>query len=149
MRVVAMGSRELPLDATDAISKRVQLAVAQGLCGILGLGVCVNLVRLRRRIDKMGRTISGWDVRTEADRSRLHKTAQFHQRIADAMGSDRDRIAAMRPPPLFRFPIVRLFDALVVQAEDVAETAALGASAEFASLVEEELMGRGAAAADG
>lgn len=146
MRVAAMEPQDLPLEAIEANCKRVQLAAARG---ILGLGVCVNLVRLRHRLDKVGRVISGRDVRTEADRSLLRKIAQFHQRIADAMSSDRDRIVAMQPPPLFRFAIVRLLDALVVQAEDVAETAALGASAEFADLVEEELKGRSAAGADG
>ena len=149
MRVAAMEPQDLPLEAIEAICKRVQLAAARGLWGILGLGVCANLVRLRHKIDKMAHTISAMDVRAEADRSLLRKVAQFHQRIADAMSSDRDRIDAMQPPPLFRFAIVRLLDALVVQAEDVAETAALGASTEFADLVEEELKGRSAAGADG
>lgn len=145
MRVAAMEPQDLPLDAIEAICKRVQLATAGG---ILGLGVCVNLVRLRYRLDRMGCAISGRDVRTEADRSLLRYLAQFHQRIADAMSRDRDRIA-MQPRPFFWFVIVRLLDALVVQAEDVAETAALGASAEFADLVKEELKGRSAAGADG
>lgn len=149
MRVAAMGPQDLPLEAIEAICKRVQLAAARGFLGIVGLGVCVNLVHARHKLDKMGRTISAMNVRTAADRSLLHKVAQFHQRIADAMSSDRDRKAAMQPRPFFRFAIVRLLDALVVQAEDVAETAALGASAEFADLVEEELKGRSAAGAVG
>ena len=47
-----------------------------------------------------------------------------------------------------KFIIVRLLDALAVKAEDVAETAALGASVEFAELVKEDL-GRSAAKVDG
>ena len=149
MRVAAVEPQDLTLDAIEAICKRIQLAAARGLLGIVGLGVCVNLVHARHKLGKMGRTISAMDVRTEADRSLLRKIAHLHQRLADAMSRDRDRIAAMQPPPLFRFAIVRLLDALVVQAEDVAETAALGASAEFADLVDEELKGRSAAGADG
>ena len=149
MRVVAVESEDIPLEAIDAICKRVRFAAAQGAIGTLGLGVCANLIRLRYRLDGVKCAISLDDARTEADRTRLRKIARFHQRIADAMSGDRERIAAMQPPLLFRFAIVRLFDALVVQAEDLAETAALGASAEFADLVEKELMGRRAAAADG
>lgn len=38
----------------------------------------------------------------------------------------------------------RLFEDLIVSAEDIAETAALGASAEFANLVKEDLAGHNA-----
>ena len=141
MHVAALESQDLLLEAIDAIYARVQRAVAQGFLGILGLGVCMNLIRLRRRLNKVGRIITVRDVHTDADRRVLRKIAQFHQRIADAMSSHRDWIADKQQPPFFKFAIVHLLDALIVQAEDIAETAALGASVEFANLVEEDLKG--------
>ena len=152
MSVATMESHDLLWETTGARVQlavarvqlavaRVQLAVARGFLGILGLGVCMNLIRLHCRLDKVGRIITVRDVHTDADRRVLRKFAQFHQRIADAMSSHRDWIADKQQPPFFKFAIVHLLDALVVQAEDIAETAALGASVEFANLVEEDLKG--------
>lgn len=131
-----------------AIRERVQRAVPQGSLGILGLGLWVILMRLHAKLDRMGRTVGAMDVRTEEDRRLLGELAQNLQRFADAMGSQSDRAAGMKPFP-FRFVIVRLFDALAVKAEDIAETAALGASVEFANLAKEELKRHSAAQADG
>lgn len=147
MRVATMESQDV--DAIDAICKRVQLAAAQGSVGVLGLGICVNLMRLRRRLDNMERIVAAREVRTEGDRRLLREVAQVHQRFANTMSRDRDQVAGMQPSPFFKFAIIRLFDALVVKAEDVAETAALGASVEFADLVNEDLKGHSAIKADG
>lgn len=65
------------------------------------------------------------------------------------MSRDRDRLASMRPSPAFRFIILPLLDAIVVKAEDVAETAALGASVDFANLVKEDLNRRSVVKTDG
>lgn len=149
MYVAAMESQDLLLEAIDAIFTRVQHAVARGFLGILGLGVCMNLIRLRRRLGKMGRIITAKDVHTDADRRRLRKIAQFHQHIADSMSNARNLLADMKTRPLLQSRMMRLFDNVVVQAEDVAETAALGASMEFANLVKEDLKGRSTAKAGG
>lgn len=151
MRVAAMESQDLLLavEAIDAICKRVQLASARGSAGVLGLGLCVKLVRLRYKLDDMARGISAADVRTDEDRGHLREVARSHQRIADHARSASAMLADLQPRPFLRFALMRLFDTLVVQAEDMAETAALGASAEFADLVVEELKGRNAATAVG
>lgn len=138
MRVATMAVQDLTTDAIDAIRADVQLAAARGSAGILGLGLCAKLMRLRGKLDDMGRLVSAADVRTDEDRMLLGEVAQSHQALADVLSDARDQTAAKQPPP-FRFAIVHLFDALVVQAEDMAETAALSASAEFAALVKEEL----------
>ena len=138
MRVATMAVQDLKTDAIDAIRADVQLAAARGSVGILGLGLCAKLMRLRGKLDDMGRLVSAADVRTDEDRMLLGEIARSHQTLADLLSDARDRIAA-KPPPFFRFAIVHLFDGLVVQAEDMAETAALGASAEFAALVKEDL----------
>ena len=62
---------------------------------------------------------------------------------------ERDQLADSRPHLIFRVAGDRLFGALVVKAEDVAETAALGASMEFANLVTEDLKSHAASRADG
>ena len=139
MRVATMAVQDLKTDAIDAIRADVQLAAARGSVGILGLGLWAKLMRLRGKLDDMGRLVSAADVRTDEDRMLLGEVARSHQTLADVLNDARDRIAAKPPPPLFRFAIVHLFDGLVAQAEDMAETAALGASAEFAALVKEEL----------
>ena len=129
-----------------AIHERVQGAVARGSLGILGLWV--KLVRLHSKLDRVGRTVSAMDVCAEEDRRLLHECARNLQTCADTMSSQSDNMGFMKPFP-FRSVIVRLFDALAVKAEDVAETAALGASVEFANLVKEELKRHSAAKADG
>ena len=141
---------ELPdhsMAAVEAILERVQLAIARGHLGILGLGLCVALLRLSRGLDRMARVVSAADEHTGDYRAFLRDVAGGHQRIADRMSRDRDRLASVRPSPALRFIIVRLLDALVVKAENIAETAAFGASVEFANLVKEDLKSRGAAAA--
>ena len=147
MPVATMELPDHTMAAVEAILERVQLAIARGHLGILGLGLCVALLRLSRGLDRMARVVSAADEHTEDYRAFLREVARGHQRIADRMSRDRDRLASMRPSPAFRFVIARLLDTLVVKAEDVAETAALGASVEFANLVKEDLKSRGAAAA--
>ena len=129
-----------------AIHERVQCAVARGSFGILGLWV--KLMRLRPKLDRMGRTISAMDVCTEEGRRLLRECAQILQTCADTMSSQSDNTAGMTLFP-FRSVVVRLFDALAVKTEDIAETAALGSSVDFANLVEEELKRHSAAKADG
>lgn len=131
-----------------AIRDRVQQAVARGSLGILGLGLWVKLIRLHALLDRMGRKVSAMDVRTEEDRRLLHECARDLQRCADIMSSQSDNMVGMALVP-FRAVIVRLFDALAVKAEDIAETAALGASVDFANLVKEELKRHNAAKVDG
>ena len=149
MPVATMEFLDQPMAAVEAILDRVQRAVDRGHLGILGLGLCVTLLRLSCTLDQMGRVVSTADEHTEDYRRLLREVARGHQRVADSMSRDLDQLANMRSSPAFRFIIVRLLDALVVKAEDVAETAALGASVEFANLVKEDLQGRSAAQTDG
>ena len=148
MLVATMASQDLTLDATQAIRERVQLAAARGRLGILGLSLCADLLRLRRRFERVEREVAALDVYTEDERKLLREFARCHQEVADSLDSYRDQLAAMGLP--FLGPILgRLFEALVVYAEDIAETAALGASAEFANLVKEDLKGHNVAQDDG
>lgn len=146
--LVATMSQDVTLDVTEAIRQRVQLAAARGQLGILGLGLYANLLRLRRRFGRVEREVSALDVRTEEDRSFLREFARGYQEVAESLDSYRDQLETMRPP-FFGAVLARLFDALVVSAEDIAETAALGASAEFADLVKEDLKGHRTAQTDG
>ena len=130
----------------EAIRKRVRLALAQGSPGILCV---VTLMYARRVLDQVGRAISAADVRSEDDRRLLREVAECHQRFADTLNRYRDQLADSRPHLIFRVAGYRLSGALVVKAEDVAETAALGASMEFANLVTEDLKSHAASRADG
>ena len=123
----------------DASLKRLRLTLAQGSRGVL-LVAC--LWHTRRMLDRSRDAISGADVTGEADRYLLHRVAARHQSFADVLERIRCQLADERLPlrlAPFRFAAVRLLETLVIEAEDVAETAALGASAEFAKLVKEDL----------
>ena len=148
MPVATVELQDHGMDAIEAMRDRVQRAVAQGDF-ILGIRLCVSLLRLRRGLDSMGRVVSATAVDTEGDRMFLRAVARHNQLVAAKLSSDRDQLAEMRPFPILRFMLVRLLDAAVIKAEDIAETAALGASLEFANLVEEDLKGRAAAHDDG
>ena len=149
MRVAAVKSEALALDEIDvrtsiikAIRKRVLLA--RGSLGTL----YVILLYARSELSQVGHAISAADVRSEGDRRLLREVAKDLQCFADAMSSCRSRLADSRWS-LFKVVVVRLVDALVVKAEDVAETAALGASLEFANLVKEDLKDHEASRVDG
>ena len=156
MHVATLESQDPPWETTGARVQlavarvqlavaRVQLAVARGW----GIAACVILFLLSRKLDDMGRMVSARDVHTEADRRLLRKIARGHQRIADSMSNARNLLADLQPRPFLWYRMMRLFDNVVVQAEDVAETAALGASMEFANLVKKDLKGHSTAKAGG
>ena len=133
---------DLQMDALNAIRERmqsVQSMIARGSLGIVGLRLCVNLLRLRREFGRIGRAISAAEVRTEDDRRVLVSVAQRQQNAADVLSACRDQFAGIRRAVPLRGVVMHLFGALVITAEDVAETAALGASAEFADFVKENL----------
>ena len=149
MRVAAVKSEALALDEIDvhtsiikAIRKRVLLP--RGSLGTL----YVTLLYARSELSQVGHAISAADVRSEGDRRLLREVAKDLQCFADVMSSCRSRLADSRWS-LFKVVVVRLVDALVVKAEDVAETAALGASLEFANLVKEDLKDHEASRVDG
>ena len=139
MRVATLQPQDHALEAINAVCERVQFAVARGHLGVLGLGLCVRLLHLRRNLDKFWREVSAAEVSTAGDRDVLRQVGRFCQQVADRMGGDRDRLASMQRPPFFLFMLLRLFDPIVIKAEDMAETAALSASVEFAGLVKEDL----------
>lgn len=123
----------------DASLKRLRLTLAQGSRGVL---LVAYLWHTRRMLDRSRDAISGADVTSEADRYLLRRVAARHQSFADVLERIRCQLADERLPlrlaPV-RFAAVRLLETLVIEAEDLAETAALGASAEFAKLVNEDL----------
>ena len=152
MRVATIESEDPAMDAIDVFTstieanrQRLRLALAQGS---LGIQIVFMLLDVRRVLDQVGDAISTADVRSEDDRTRLREVAQDLQRFADAMDSCRDLLADWRWS-LFKVVFVPLLEALVIKAEDVAETAALGASLEFANLVKEDLKGHDASRVDG
>ena len=152
MRVATIESEDPAMDAIDVFTstieanrQRLRLALAQGS---LSIQIVFMLLDARRVLDQVGDAVSTADVRSEDDRTHLREVAEYHQRFADAMGSYRDGLADWRWS-LFKVVVVPLLDALVIKAEDVVETAALGASLEFADLVKEDLKGHNASSANG
>lgn len=125
--------------AVDASLKRLRLTLAQGSRGVL---LVANLWYTRRMLGRSRDAISAADVTSEVDRDLMRWVAARHQSFADVLegirGQLADELLPLRLAP-FRFAAVRLLETLVIEAEDVAETAALGASAEFAKLVREDL----------
>lgn len=123
----------------DASLKRLLLTLAQGSRGVL---LVASLWYTRRMLGRSRDAISAADVTSEVDRDLMHWVAARHQSFADVLegihGQLADELLPLRLAP-FRFAAVRLLETLVIEAEDAAETAALGASAEFAKLVREDL----------
>ena len=127
----------------DTALKRLRLTLAQGSRGVV---LVANLWYTRRMLDRSRDAISATNVTSEADRDLLHQVATCHQSFADVLEGIRGQLASERLPlrlAPFRFAAMRLLETLVVEAEDLAETAALGASAEFAKLVKEDLRNHG------
>ena len=145
MRIATMESEDSTMDAIVVFTSTIEHALAHGS---LSIQIVIGLWQARRVLDKLSRTISAADVRSEDDRAHLLDVAQGVQRFADTMDNYRDRLAN-RQRSLFKVVVVPLLDALVIKAEDVAETAALGASLEFANLVKEDLKGHDASRVDG
>lgn len=140
MLVPAMATQGVAL---DAIRERVQRAVGRGRLGILGLGLCADLLRLRRRFERVACEVGDLDVRTDNERTLLCEFARGQQQVAESLESYRNQLPTIQPSSLGTL-FGRLFEDLIVSAEDIAETAALGASAEFANLVKEDLAGHNA-----
>ena len=140
MRVAADDPTIDAIYVVTSTIERLRLALEQGSSRIriafMLLDVLFRLWKVRRRLDQVGDALSTADVRSEDDRTLLREVAQEHQRSADTLGSFRDRLPDWRP---FKVVVVPRLEALVIKAEDVAETAALGASLEFANLVKEDL----------
>ena len=140
MLVPAMATQGVAL---AAIRERVQRAERRGRLGILGLGLCADLLRLRRRFERVACEVADLDVRTENERTLLREFARCQQLVAERLESYRNQLPTMQPSSLGTL-FGGLFEDLIVSAEDIAETAALGASAEFANLVKEDLAGHNA-----
>ena len=149
MATAALSLEDFRMDAVDAIWERVRSAIAQGTLGVLGVRLRWDLWRMHCRFDHLSREVSKADVCTEDDREILRKVAQHVQSVGDALGDCRDEFAGISRPLPFRGAVLNRFDVLVVAAEDLAETAALGASSEFANLVHEDLKAHRAAQVDG
>lgn len=124
--------------AIEALAKRVRLAVERGS---LELRLWIALVRALRAFRTMGAALSRAEVVTDEDRALLAEVARGHARFATTLRSGRDRLVsnADHRPGVFRRRNLRLMDTLMDDAGDLAETAALGASSDFARLVEREL----------
>jgi len=146
MATATLRFEDFEMDAVDAIWERVR---PQGSLGVVGLCLCWDLLCMRRSLDQLSRAVSAAYVSSEDDRKVLRRVAQRQQSLGDALSRYRDEFAAIPRPLPLRGVALRLFDGLVVKAEDVAETAALGASADFANLVHEDLKDHGIAKVDG
>lgn len=146
MATATLRPEDFEMDTVDAIWERVR---PQGSLGVFGLGLCWDLLCMRRSLDQLSRAVSAADVSSEGDREVLRRVARRQQSLADALSRYRDEFAGIPRPLPFRRVVLRLFDALVTETEDLAETAALGASAEFANLVHEDLKSHHIANVDG
>lgn len=80
MPVPAMATQGVAL---DAIRERVQRAVGRGRLGILSLGLCADLLRLRRRFERVACEVGDLDVRTDNERTLLCEFARGQQQVAE------------------------------------------------------------------
>ena len=124
--------------AIEVLAKRVQLAVARGS---LEVRLWMTLLRSRRALRTTRGCLDRAEVRSTEDRVLMSEVARGHTRFVATLERGRDRLTedGGTRPTMFRRLSLRLMDGLVDEAGDIAETAALSASAEFARLVERDL----------
>lgn len=124
--------------AIEVLAKRVRLAVERGS---LEIRSWLSLVRALRAFRTMGAALSRAEVVTDEDRALLAEVARGHARFATTLRWGRDRLVSNgdHRTGVFRRWNLRLMDTLMDDAGDLAETAAPGASSDFARLVDREL----------
>lgn len=124
--------------AIEALAKRVRLTVERGS---LEIRLWISLVRALRAFRTMGAALSRAEVVTAEDRALMAEVARGHARCATTLRWGRDRLVSNgdHSTGVFRRRNLHLMDTLLDDAGDLAETAALSASAGFARLVDREL----------
>ena len=131
--------------AIEAAAKHVRLVLVRGAVGavflLLGAISLFYLWRIGRHIAAVRALLAETDVETDRDRSQMRNVASHLGQAAAAL--DAAHAALVHRPgvriPIFNRMITNRLEVLSFEAEDVAETAALAASAAFARLVEKDL----------
>ena len=138
MTTLAIGLVELDTDASivQAASKRVRYALAaSSAVMVTGVG-CVYLWRSHRTIGKVQSAISRALIKTSEDRALLRGVACSLGESARALHAAlmEGEKRGVRQWPGFGPKLMNMLEELEASVEDAAETAALGASEEFAAV---------------
>jgi len=135
---------DLDTEATilEGQAKRVRQAVLKGSMLLLGGKACFYLYRARRRTARLRATLSSLQVVTIQDRQLLRAGAVRLASAAEALNAAHEQLEqakAHQEIPLFGARMMRYLDDVACGIEDIAETAALGASQDFADAIRVEV----------
>lgn len=127
---------------TSAAAKRAQLAAAQANVMVATGIMCWEIGRVHRASARLAQALSDACIETPEQRMVLAEAARTLAGTVRALDASIARMRARRIDeliPIFGTRLVVKADALAELVEDIAETAALGASEAFARAVEHEL----------
>ena len=135
MTTATLSLRELDMESSviEAASKRVGVVLAQGsLVPILGIG-CFYLHRAQRMSAKLRKALSAVEIKTPEHRAIMKDIALNLTQATAALDQGFDEIKKMGVSrvPLFGQKYMTMLEDLAITTEDMAETAALAASAAF------------------
>ncbi len=135
---------EFDTDATvlESQAKRVRHAILSGSMMLMGGKACFYLYRARRKTEALRTLLSSLHVETGQDRQMLRDGARRLASAASVLQAAHEQLEqnqAHKAIPLFGTRMMRYLDDVACAVEDIAETAALGGSAEFADLVRDEI----------
>lgn len=133
---------KLDTDASliEAAAKRVRTTAQEASIVVLGAVVCFYLHRAQKAGDRLRGSLSKIDIKTPEDRALLKEIAANLGQAATALESayeESERRRVNRMP--FGPRLLRQLEELACTFEDMAETAALGASEAFAAALRDEL----------
>jgi hypothetical protein len=133
---------KLDTDASliEAAAKRMRTAAQEASIVVLGAVVCFYLHRAQKAGNKLRDSLSKIDIKTTEDRGLLKEIATNLGQAATALESAYEQSERRR---VDRYPfgsqLLRQLEELACTFEDMAETAALGASEAFAAALRDEL----------
>lgn len=144
MSTTTLTFNELDTDATilEAHAKRLHVAVMKGWLALLCTVLMCYLYRSRVHVNRLRRILSNLDIRTPEDRAHLREGASRLAAAAKTLNATFDLLQKRRAAlhvPWVGAPMMRSLESLICAVEDVAETAALGASQDFATVVRSEI----------
>jgi len=144
MTTTTLTFTDLDTEATilEAHAKRVHRAAMQGVLFVLGTVACYYLRRAKTKTRRLRTLISGLDIRTADDRAHMAEGAKKLAAAAAALNAayeQLERAHTARAVPVVGAAMMRYLDDVACMVEDIAETAALGASKDFADTVRAEV----------
>ena len=143
MSAAAIRLVELDTDASviEAASKRVHLALLHGSLIAHGATICFYLHRAQAIGERIRRELSHAEIETAEDRAVMKEVAANLGQASRAFerAFEEAEVTGIAKWPIFGNQLVRQLDQLACCLDDLAETAALGASEAFAASVLNEL----------